>query len=41
MFNIIAGEMLASSYNGRKCYFSLTWARKAPDQRLIFQIYGV
>ena len=27
MFNIYAGEMLASGRNGRKCYFSLTWAR--------------
>ena len=26
MFNIYAGEMLASMCNGRKCYFSLTGA---------------
>ena len=48
MFNIYAGEVLASSCNGRKYSFSLTWAmdtslrgRKVPDQCLIFQIYGV
>ena len=39
--NIYAGEMLASSYNSRNCYFSLMWARLAPGQCLIFQIYGV
>ena len=30
--NIYAGEMLASSYNIRNCYFSLMWARLAPGQ---------
>ena len=40
MFKTYAVEMLASS-NSRKFYFSLMWARKAPDQCFIFQIYGV
>ena len=37
MFNIYAGEILASSCNGRKCYFSLKWARmfNFPDIRCV------
>ena len=41
MFKINTGEILASSCNSGKWYFSLTFARKAPDQCFIFQIYGV
>ena len=39
--NTYAGEMFASSCNSKKCYFSLMWAHKAPDQCLVSQIYGV
>ena len=42
MFNIYAGEMIASSCNGRKCYFLLTWARmfNFPDIRCVVTLYN-
>ena len=42
MFNIYDGEMLASSCNGRKCYFSLTRARmfNFPDIRCVVTLYN-